>query len=378
MPKILFLTTAHHYDDDRIFYHQAKELAARGCEVMVCSLSSDMKGKLDGIDVAAFLMLEAPANDKLRVMTQTGNHFAPDVIICSEPLAVVAAGKIAKHKTARILYDITEWYPSRRMLLPYPMLLRPVYALKFFAVQMYAGWRSNGFIFGENTKKFPLAYLFPCKKQMMLPYYPAAEFVQESLKTLQPNFITLCYTGRISKEDGIENFFKAVAELQKRRPRLHIRILIIGAPKKPQDQVFFKNLIEKYRFPDLILKSKVPFKEFTAAYAEADLCFDLREVNFEYNRCLPIKLFYYIASGKPVIYSRLSAIEKHLDISPFGHLVNPEDVASVADIIENDLDHPEDYAVRAKNARRAFEEQFNWKKIRERFTQFVTGKMDEK
>ena len=31
--KILFLTTAHHFNDDRIFYHQAKELKNKGFDV---------------------------------------------------------------------------------------------------------------------------------------------------------------------------------------------------------------------------------------------------------------------------------------------------------------------------------------------------------
>lgn len=376
MSKILFLTTAHRYDDDRIFYHQAMALQAQGFSVKICSLCSDFQGDISGVEIEAFPVLTESTAAKLKIFTETGCRFAPDVIICSEPLAVIAAGKISKHHKAEIIYDITEWYPSRRMLLPYSKVTKAFHALKFLGFQILAGWRSDRFIFGESTKKFPLAYIFPLKKQITVPYYPAHQYVKESVRELQPGSVTLCYTGRISKEDGIENFFNAVAELQNRRPDLQIRILIIGTPKKQEDQVYFDCLLEKFRFSDMIVKSTVPFIEFTDAYAKADLCFDLRENNYEYNRCLPIKLFYYIASGKPVIYTHLNAIEKHLDISGFGDLVNPEDKERIADIIERYLDNPGFYTLRARNARKAYEEQYNWELIKDGFTRFITEKLD--
>ena len=374
--KILFLTTAHKYNDDRIFYHQAVELVKQGFEVKICSLSSDYQGIIDGIEIESYSILEQSATQKKDVFLSVCKVFQPDSIICSEPLAVIAAGKFRKIKKSNIIYDITEWYPSFRMLQPYSWLSKPFHFIKFFLIQIYAGLLSTHFIFGEASKKFPLAYWFPLKKKLMLPYYPDDVYIEESINQLAQNKITLCYTGRISKEDGIDYFFEAIDLVRKKKPELEISILIVGAPKRDSDALHFDELLKKYAWEKISIVKPTSFENFTKAYSDADICFDLREKNFEYNNCLPIKLFYYAASGKPVIYTNLKAIRKHIDVSEFGYLVEPEDSGKIADLIINYTENPNLYEKHARSARVNYEQKFNWSLIKQRFVDFV--KLSEK
>lgn len=156
--KILFLTTAHKYNDDRIFYHQATELVKRGFDVKICSLSSDFQEEINNIKIESYNILDSAAKEKVSTFLKICRDYQPDCIICSEPIAVIAAGKFEKEKKASIIYDITEWYPSFRMIEEYSFFLRFIHAIKFFLIQIYAGFLSTEFIFGEETKKFPLAY----------------------------------------------------------------------------------------------------------------------------------------------------------------------------------------------------------------------------
>jgi hypothetical protein len=64
MPKVLFLTTSHSYNDDRIFYHQAKALRDNGYEVKICSLYADYKGIIDGIEIESYAVLEESIEKK--------------------------------------------------------------------------------------------------------------------------------------------------------------------------------------------------------------------------------------------------------------------------------------------------------------------------
>ncbi len=64
MPRILFLTTAHRYNDDRIFYHQAKELKSCGYEIKICSLSSEYQGTIDGIAIESYAILDQSSDEK--------------------------------------------------------------------------------------------------------------------------------------------------------------------------------------------------------------------------------------------------------------------------------------------------------------------------
>lgn len=371
MYKILFLTTAHRYDDDRIFYHQAKALLNDGNQVKICSLSSEFKGIINGIEIESYSILEKSIEEKRKAFEKVCNSFQPDCIICSEPLAVITAKKFQKGKKISIAYDITEWYPSMRMVENFSFPLNILHGFKFFLIQLYAGFLSTYFIFGEDAKKFPLAYFFPFKKAIILPYYPDEIYIHQNIKKLDPSKITLCYTGQFSEEKGMGNFFLAVDCLRKKKPELEISILLIGDSRKEKDEQYFSEQLKKYQFEHIKIEKSASFETFTEAYSEADICFDLRTMNSENHHCLPIKIFYYLASGKPVIYTDLKAIRKHMNVSEFGFLVNPEDSDAIANRILTYINNPELYSLHAKNARLAYEKKYNWNIIKSLFLNFI-------
>lgn len=369
--KILFLTTAHRHDDDRIFYHQAKALQAKGYEVKISSLSSEFQGTVDGILIESYAVLERSVPKKKKILEKIGCEYQPDAVICSEPLAVIAAKNISKNKKLSIIYDITEWYPSMRMVEQFSFPLNILHAVKFFLVQLYAGFISTHYIFGENTKKFPLAYFFPFKKSIVLPYYPDDIYINKKINNLHPDKITLCYTGQFSEEKGIGNFFAAVESLRRRAPQLSISILLIGGSRKEKDEKYFSELLKKYQFENIRIDKPASFETFTEAYADADICFDLRTMNYENHHCLPIKVFYYAASGKPVIYTNLKATRQHVDVSKFGFLVDPENSDEISECIVKYINNPELYSEHARNARNEYEKKYNWNAIKDNFINFI-------
>lgn len=371
MKRILFLTTAHHYNDDRIFYHQAKSLRAQGHLIKIVSLTADWKGMHEELEIEATAAIDKPTSEKLAIFGSVCKTFQPEIIICSEPLAIIAAHRYAKNKTVKIIYDVTEWYPSKRMLQHSNRLGSFFKFIKFSAVQFYAGWKSSLFIFGEASKKFPLAFVFPWKPSIVLPYYPDHKYISRNINKLDGKSITLGYTGRISKRDGIDNFFNAAALLRKRNPSLQVILLIVGRPKTEQDRLSFEKLVQNFGQQNIKFKEPVSLEKFTESFAEADVCLDLREKDFESTHCLPIKLFYYAAAGKPVIYSNLKATREHIDVSRFGYLVEPTDAPQIAAALERylrDFNHYDDHAQQAVNA---FETRYNWSEIKSRFLNFV-------
>lgn len=377
MPKVLFLTTSHSYNDDRIFYHQAKALGDNGYEVKICSLYADYKGIIDGIEIESYAILEESIEKKMEAFRKVCDNFNPLVIICSEPLAVVAVKEFVKNNKISCIYDVTEWYPSMSMLQHYRFPAKIFQAAKFSLIQLYAGFLSTHFIFGETTKKFPLAYFFGLKKQMILPYYPDPVYIKESIKELDPNTITLCYTGQISKDKGIGNFFNAVDKVRQKLPELHIKILIIGSAVDESDELYFSSLLKEYLFDDIEIRKSTIFEQFTEAFAEADLCFDLREINFENNHSLPIKLFYFMGAGKPMIYSNLKGIRKHMGKLSFGNLVDPRNAEDISELIVNYIRNPDLYHSHALNARKEFKEKYNWNVIKNTFVDFVKRSIDK-
>jgi len=371
VPKILFLTTAHRHDDDRIFYHQAKVLKEAGYQVKICSLSSEFQGKVEGIEIESYDVLQRSIAEKRRILEDLCEAFGPDVVICSEPLAVISAKKIRRKKKINIIYDITEWYPSMRMVEPFSFPMNMIHAVKFFLIQLYAGFISTQYIFGENTKKFPLAYFFPLKKSVVLPYYPDDMYIHRNIKSLKPGEITLCYTGQFSEEKGIGNFFAAADCLRKKRSDLKVSLLLIGGSRKEKDGKYFLEQVNQYQFENIRIEKPASFETFTQSYADADICFDLRTLNYENDHCLPIKVFYYAASGKPVIYTNLKATRQHVEVSKFGFLVNPRDSEQISDLILKYIDDPELYSKHARTARKEYETKYSWSLISNTFLDFV-------
>lgn len=371
MKRVLFLTTAHHYLDDRIFYHQAKELMHRGFRVKISSLSSEYQGVMEGIEIESYSILEQSTKTKIRKFREICDDFSPKCIIASEPLAVIAAAKFATDNRCTVIYDVTEWYPSMRMLAQYSFPLKIVHFLKFLGIHLYAGFLSKQFIFGEYNKQFPLANIFPYKTQIILHYFPAQRYIHPAIKKLTPNKITLCYTGVFSKEKGIENFFNAADTFRRNRPDIEVSLLLIGSSRKEEDSDYFDHLLAKFKFANIVVQKPTGFENFTKAYAGADLCFDLRDQNFENHHCLPIKLYYYAASGKPVIYTDLKAIRQQFDIDKIGHLVNPKDSEQIAKIIADYVDSPETYDKHARNGMELHADWYNWSRISELFVTFV-------
>ncbi len=336
---------------------------------------SAFQGTIDGILVESYSMLIKSTAEKKKILEAACENFQPDCIICSEPLAVIAARKFRKKKKAEIIYDITEWYPSMRMVENFRFPMNILHAFKFFIIQLYAGFLSTGYIFGENTKKFPLAYFFPFKKSLLLPYYPDEQYIHKHLKKPEKNRMTLCYTGQFSEEKGIGNFFAAADQVRKKKPDLAVSLLLIGGCRKEKDEKYFSDLLSAYRFKHITIGKSTSFENFTEAYAEADICFDLRTLNFENNHCLPIKIFYYAASGKPVIYTDLKATRKQVDVSEFGYLVDPEDSGTIADLIIKYAEDPELYELHSRNARAAYEKKYNWKSIQGPFVNFIRNSL---
>jgi glycosyltransferase involved in cell wall biosynthesis len=370
--KILFLTTSHRYDDERILYHQALELIAEGYAVKISSLSANYVGTLDGVETESYSILEQPKKNKIQKLMDIGNAFRPNIIICSEPLAVVAAQKIKQNSNCKIIYDVTELYPSNRMLSSYPKITRPFHWLKFSLINIYSGYISDAFIFGEKTKMFPLTTFFPSKKKILLSYFPSAKYIETRINTLRKDSINLCYTGNLSKEKGIGNFFQVLDKLHEQKPDLKIKATIIGSSRTSEDANYFNSLIKKYDFINCDVEKTIDFKLFSKAINEADICFDLRDLNTENNKCLPIKIFYYAASGKPVIFTDLKATRENVEVNEnFGYLVNPTDSEEITKHITNYLENPEIYTQHANNAVNLYKTRYNWELIKDEFLQFI-------
>ncbi|MDR2854203.1 MAG: glycosyltransferase, partial [Prevotellaceae bacterium] len=106
----------------------------------------------------------------------------------------------------------------------------------------------------------------------------------------------------------------------------------------------------------------------------SDIFFDLRQIDAENTRCLPIKLFYYMAAGRPVVYSDLKAIRKEVpEWEQIGTLVNPNHTDKTAATIAQWINNKETYQQQCAAALRCAQTKYNWENIAPKFVKLVAG-----
>jgi glycosyltransferase involved in cell wall biosynthesis len=372
--RISFLTSGHLPYDDRIFWHMGKALSETGHIVEIISSKLFLKESSGVISINCFEGDHLPKKDKTDHFIELLGRFHPDIIICSEPLPVIAGNRYRKKSgfNATVIYDITEWYPSRKNLLHSRLFLRWIIFIKLLAFNLFASHTADAFVFGEWFKSRPYRLLFPFKPFSFVTYFPDLNYLRKTDPGPLNGKLRLVYSGKISMEKGFGNFINVIRNLSELHPDLFINLKIIGWYESDDDRNEcdpFLNFQNKNISVEVT--GRLNFIDFISEIKQADIFLDLRKRNFESQRSLPIKLFYYAALGRPVIFTDLKAIRRDVRIEEFGYLVKPDDTETISKIISGYLKNQDLYIEHCINARKMAEEKYNWQQISQAFIKFI-------
>jgi glycosyltransferase involved in cell wall biosynthesis len=354
----------------------ARSLFDHGNNVEIVSSKINLIEVIDGLKLNCFAGDSLSKKDKINQFAVRLSGFTPEIIICSEPLILLAAKQYSKKESRkmRIVYDITEWYPSIRNLNLHKTTIRWFFFIKLLLFNLWVSRIADSFIFGEWYKSRLYRLLYPHKPFIYVSYYPSLKYLSFNKPELTNGKLKLSYSGKISLEKGYGNFFNVLQKLTEIRNDLSIEVKIIGWHESLQDKDECENLVRPVnRNITITFFEKQSFKNFIELIKETDIFLDLRSDNFENQHCLPIKLFYYAALGRPVIFSDLKAIRKEVEIDKFGFLVQPTDKERIVELVTNYLDDKELYYKHCANARFLAENVYNWQKIEPHFLKFITS-----
>ena len=372
--NIAFLTSGHLPFDDRIYYHMAITLAESGHNVLISSSKAIIKEHSGNILTDSFDDCNFSKRDKIAAFRKRLEEFKPDISICSEPLPVIASDKYRRKTSGslRIIYDITEWYPSGRFLREYHSAFRWYGFVKLLLLNIYASLFVDAFIFGEYFKSRPYRFLFPFTPFRLIPYYPDIKYVDFKEHSLADDKLRLSYSGEISIDKGFGNFMKVVSGLAEMYQDLEIEVKLVAWYGSGKDRAECEPLLHnKNNNINIYFAGKQNFNEFTGQINETDIFLDLRKASFENDRSLPIKLFYYAALGRPVIFSDLKAIRRDVELEKFGFFTDPTNKEGIILLISNYLKDPELYHRHCENARKLATEEYNWLNIAPEFLGFI-------
>lgn len=365
--KVVFLSSAHHPLDDRIFYHLAESLKDE-MEVAIVSSCAEINEAINGKNVHSTMKHNNSKKAKINYFLEQLVHFEPDIVICSEPLPIIAAWKFKTKSKAscKIIYDVTEFYPSKKNLQNTKGLKRIVLKGLMKCGNRYVSRKADAFIFGEYNKSLYYRSLFKSKPYSFISYYPDLKYIQLEQKPLSKPFV-LGYTGKFTEEKGILNFGQALNKLKTQLSPDSFRIVMIGWFPNEKDKEEFDKLTKGL---SVEIRDSVPYTDFAESLKDVDLFFDLRESDEENNLCLPIKLYFFSALHRPMIYTDLQAIRHaHPDIK---HCIlsDPSDHPYISNKIIQLFQDVKLYEEMCSESE-LFSKEFQWNTIKNEFVKFI-------
>lgn len=361
--KVAYLLTAHLPTDERIWYHQKPALEMMGYEVFILS-SRFADAEND------HLFYFPNLKNKWKMISQTSQLLTkidPEIIICDTPLAFFYAD-LFKRRTQRnisLIYDVTEFYPSKKNIKNSPppfRLLKKKILLNLFR---NACRKVDGFIFGEESKSLEPLSISQSKTFVFSSYYPDMNFIRQYPIRENRDSFSLFYAGNTTDDKGFYHIIEVAKLCASLRPEIQFELNIISYTLDSK-QISLPDNLKLNDLPYL------PFPQFCDEAGKYDLYLDLRIMDDENMKCLPIKLFYYMAFGKPVLFSSLTSIKNAVpEINTVGYLVDPDEYRKSAELILHLIDDPDLYQTFCENARRLADSKYNWESIKSDFICFI-------
>ncbi len=358
--RICLITSGHPPFDERIFWKFGKSLNNADFSVSIFCSTKVINEVVDKITITGFDGNTLPKKKKINAFYNLLNKFNPDLIICSEMLPVFAALQFkSHHKHTKIILDITEWYPEN-VAFKFNGIKRWIKYFQLLLPYLFVLQKVDHLIVGENSKKKRYNFLARSKPKTIIGYYPVLKHFNYKKPDLSKEEIILGYAGVITYERGVQTLWNVCKLIAEKYSKKKFKLLLFGRfTYKTEEDDFKQNILAtenlKVEFADW-----TDYNKMSTIIERMDICFDLRERNFIYRSSLPIKIFEYMACGKPFIYSDIKPIRKELDDSKYGFLVDPENISEIVSVIEQYLNNPALADQHSIEARKLIEQGKNW------------------
>jgi len=165
--------------------------------------------------------------------------------------------------------------------------------------------------------------------------------------------LIILFVGNLARWQGVDIFIEAGFELLERNNKL--KFLIVG--DGPIKNNLMKKVSKFKKEEHFIFTGMVNYIEIPTLINIADICvLPKMPLKSGYS---PIKLYEYMACGKPVVASRVEGLE-FIENEGIGRLVEPEDPVMLRKSIVDLLEHPKERMEMGQRGRQLILKQFSW------------------
>lgn len=340
-----------------------KELFSRRTEEKISRIFPDAK-----IPVIRPGILKIPVLDYISMLftySQEINRqieeFKPDIIMGNDILTTWLAFRAAKRKKIpRVFYSIDVDY----LLIPY-RFLQPL-------GKWIESWNIRNadlvLSINEGLREYTIRMGAPREKTKViragidLERYDPTKVNGNEIRErygIAKDDIVLFFMGWLYHFSGLKEVARELAKIKDDHPK--IKLLIVGQGDAYEDLV---KIQEQFHIEDrMILAGQQPFDKIPSFIAAADICLLPAYDNEIMHDIVPIKMYEYMAMGKPVVATKLYGVMKEFGQGNGAVFIdNPElTLQKTKELIFTGLSYNE-----GRKARE-FVKNFDWKKIIEQF-----------
>lgn len=377
--KCCMVTSTHDAFDDRMFYKEAISLKNAGYEVCIIAPVTAVHQDNHGV---AFCFYDRTKSLQRGYGLNKFLHWArivwlgmkvdADVYHCHEfellfPAFLVRLGqKVLRRRRTFVIHEIRDFYLSDAHL-DHNLGRWQKIRIAILEYLDRIAQRMCDFIIGVEETKVERVHSYGISPEriFVIENYVRPDLFPMRRKKFDPNNFVVGYSGGISFYRGVDRIAKACVALGT-SVGVQITLLLAGrwismAERKKIFDYCFAN--KKY----ITLKDMgwIPHTEVSSMLEEVDVCcavfFSKRYEKVLNGKAGPIKLYEYMASGKPIVASNLEALKHTIKRSQCGIIVDIVDgEKAIAEALEYYFKNPKIMTEHGLRGRAAAEQLYSW------------------
>ena len=185
---------------------------------------------------------------------------------------------------------------------------------------------------------------------------------------LDENNFYIGFVGYFAPWQGLEILIEA-ADLVKKQGYPDIKYLIVGDGGGLKKSL--QTRVEKYNLKqEISFLGHIDYKNIVYYINAFDVCY-LCKKGLSYQSFSPLKLYEYLACGRPVIASRIEGVSEVVEEGRCGYLFDPENATDLAEKIIQVYQERQYLTQLGTNGRKLIEEKYSWRKTAERIMEVV-------
>lgn len=193
--------------------------------------------------------------------------------------------------------------------------------------------------------------------------YTSRQIVQWDDHTTD-DLVTLAYIGPIREQRGLQQVLDAISQLD----RDDIELRLVG-PLRQQNDDWLSNIRNQRH--DVTVLGRVPHPDALKEISNADICLcPLTDSIENYQYSYPVKVFEYMAAGKPIIATELDGVSQIVTDQESAILVPPDNSDEWATAIEDLADTPTRRELLGETAREEVK-QYDWGRINDKIWEAI-------